>query len=88
MTRADSFAVQSGGETAPPKGMSPVPLEIRVAGDAGPPIYSVVLEESPDVRRGAQPALPFSADGTLALARNEMDPDSALSAFFFLLKVR
>ena len=35
-----------------------------------------------------QPALPFNAFGTLAMARSEFEADSASSQVFWLLKVR
>ena len=60
-----------------------VPLEIMVKGDKVP-LYGDTLE---DVRRFREdPALPFNAFGTLALAREEFDNNSASSQFFFLLK--
>lgn len=50
------------------------------------PIYEETLE---DVRRfNENPALPFNAFGTLALARAEFDANSGSSQVFFLLKVR
>lgn len=60
-----------------------VPLEIMVQGDKVP-LYGDTLE---DVRRfKEQPTLPFNAFGTLALAREEFDNNSASSQFFLLLK--
>ena len=48
------------------------------------PIYEESLE---DVGRyNEQPALPFNAYGTIAMARQEFDNNSASSQFFFLLK--
>lgn len=62
-----------------------VPFEIRVEGDKQP-IYEETLE---DVRRfNENPALPFNAFGTLALARAEFDANSGSSQVFFLLKVK
>lgn len=62
-----------------------VPFEIMVEGDKKP-IYEETLE---DVRRfNENPALPFNAFGTLALARAEFDANSGSSQVFFLLKVR
>ena len=61
-----------------------VPFEIMVEGDKKP-IYEETLE---DVRRfNENPALPFNAFGTLALARAEFDANSGSSQVFFLLKV-
>ena len=49
------------------------------------PIYEETLE---DVRRfNENPALPFNAFGTLAMARAEFDANSGSSQVFFLLKV-
>jgi len=60
-----------------------IPLEIMVKGDKVP-LYGDTLE---DVRRFREdPALPFNAFGTLSLAREEFDNNSASSQFFFLLK--
>lgn len=62
-----------------------VPFEIRVEGDKQP-IYEETLE---DVRRfNENPALPFNAFGTLAMARAEFDANSGSSQVFFLLKVK
>jgi cyclophilin family peptidyl-prolyl cis-trans isomerase len=48
------------------------------------PLYGDTLE---DVRRFKEdPALPFNAFGTLAMARAEFDNNSASSQWFFLLK--
>ena len=61
-----------------------VPFEVMVEGDKQP-IYEETLE---DVRRfNENPALPFNAFGTLALARAEFDANSGSSQVFFLLKV-
>ncbi len=61
-----------------------MPFEIMVEGDKAP-IYEETLE---DVRRfNENPALPFNAFGTLALARAEFDANSGSSQVFFLLKV-
>lgn len=61
-----------------------MPFEIMVEGDKVP-IYEETLE---DVRRfNENPALPFNAFGTLALARAEFDANSGSSQVFFLLKV-
>jgi peptidylprolyl isomerase len=59
-----------------------VPLEILALGDKEP-TYGVTLED--DGRYTAQPTLPFSVYGTVAMARTEDEPDSATSQFFFLL---
>ena len=60
-----------------------IPLEVRVATDKEP-IYEFSFE---DVGRyNEQPALPFNAYGTVAMARSEFDNNSGSSQFFFLLK--
>ena len=65
------------------KAVRKIPLEIMVKGDKVP-LYGDTLE---DVRRFREdPALPFNAFGTLALAREEFDNNSGSSQFFFLLK--
>ena len=60
-----------------------VPLEIRVAGEASPQ-YGLTFDELG--LKNAQPALPFNAFGTLAMAREEFDNNSGSSQVFFLLK--
>ncbi len=89
--RNDGFVVQSGDPVGPAVGfvdpstkeVRKIPLEIMVKGDKVP-LYGDTLE---DVRRFREdPALPFNAFGTLALAREEFDNNSASSQFFFLLK--
>jgi cyclophilin family peptidyl-prolyl cis-trans isomerase len=59
-----------------------VPLEVLVR-DEKEPIYGITLEDAGRYRD--EPVLPFSAFGTVALARNEADPDSGSSQFFFFL---
>lgn len=59
-----------------------IPLEVLVQGDPVP-TYEMTLEEMGRYR--AQPVLPFSAYGALAMARSEEDPNSASSQFFFFL---
>ena len=49
------------------------------------PIYEETLEDVGRVNE--DPALPFNAFGTLALARQEFDANSGSSQIFFLLKV-
>lgn len=89
-TRAEeSFVVQAGdppgeadGYVDPRTGtVRRIPLEIRVEGDPAP-LYGTTLEAAG--RYLDQPVLPFAAYGTLAMARNEFDPNSASSQFFFL----
>jgi cyclophilin family peptidyl-prolyl cis-trans isomerase len=59
-----------------------IPLEVLVR-DEKEPIYGITLEDAGRYRD--EPVLPFSAFGTLAMARTETEPDSASSQFFFFL---
>ena len=59
-----------------------IPLEILVRGEEEP-IYGITLEDLGLYRE--QPILPFSAYGTVALARPEEEPDGGSSQFFFFL---
>ncbi len=49
-------------------------------------VYEETLEDNG--RFNEQPALPFNAYGTMALARSEFETNSGSSQFFFLLKAR
>ncbi|NEP16166.1 MAG: peptidylprolyl isomerase [Leptolyngbya sp. SIO4C1] len=59
-----------------------VPLEVLVKGDEKP-IYGETLEALG--RYMDDPVLPFSAYGTVAMARPESDPNGGSSQFFFFL---
>ncbi|MBD3881215.1 peptidylprolyl isomerase [Phormidium tenue FACHB-886] len=59
-----------------------VPLEVMVKGDKQP-TYGITLEDAG--RYLDQPVLPFSAFGTLSMARPEGDPNGGSSQFFFFL---
>jgi peptidylprolyl isomerase len=59
-----------------------IPLEIKMP-DEDEPFYGVTLEDVGIYLE--QPALPFSAYGTLAMARPGNDPNGGSSQFFFLL---
>lgn len=59
-----------------------IPLEVLVR-DEKEPIYGITLEDAGRYRD--EPVLPFSAFGTVAMARSEAEPDSASSQFFFFL---
>ena len=59
-----------------------VPLEVLVREDKEP-VYGITLEDAGRYRD--EPVLPFSAYGTLAMARAEAEPDSGSSQFFFFL---
>ncbi|HEY9644369.1 MAG TPA: peptidylprolyl isomerase [Coleofasciculaceae cyanobacterium] len=59
-----------------------VPLEVMVKGDEKP-TYGITLEEAG--RYLDQPVLPFSAYGTLSMARPETEPNGGSSQFFFFL---
>ncbi|MGK7920925.1 MAG: peptidylprolyl isomerase [Trichodesmium sp.] len=85
-----SYVLQTGDPPGPEVGfIDPdsgeyrnIPLEILVKGDREP-IYSFTLEEIGRFRE--QPVLPFSAYGTLGMARPEAENDGGSSQFFFFL---
>ncbi|CAM0911442.1 unnamed protein product [Alopecurus aequalis] len=89
--RADGFVVQTGDPEGPAEGFidpstgksRTIPLEIMVDGDKAP-IYGETLEELGFYK--AQTKLPFNAFGTMAMAREEFDDNSASSQIFWLLK--
>ncbi|MCO5602394.1 hypothetical protein L7F22_056525 [Adiantum nelumboides] len=89
--RADGFVVQTGDPDGPTEGfvdpstgkIRTIPLEIMVVGDKQP-IYEATLEELG--RYKATTKLPFNAFGTLAMAREEFENNSASSQIFWLLK--
>ncbi|XP_026663500.1 peptidyl-prolyl cis-trans isomerase CYP38, chloroplastic-like isoform X1 [Phoenix dactylifera] len=89
--RADGFVVQTGDPEGPAEGfidpstekIRTIPLEITATSDKMP-VYGVTLEELG--RYKAQTRLPFNAFGTLAMARDEYDNNSASSQVFWLLK--
>lgn len=89
--RADGFVVQTGDPEGPaesfidPSTEKPrtVPLEIMVEGEKIP-FYGATLEELGLYK--AQTKLPFNAFGTMAMARDEFDDNSASSQIFWLLK--
>lgn len=96
--RSDGFVVQTGdpdgdavGYTggaaskaigAGPKGERLIPCEISVVGDKSP-IYETTIED--EGRGGEATILPFSAYGAMGWARDEYDPNSGSSQFFWLL---
>lgn len=86
--RSDGFIVQAG---KPDKGegysdekgqLRTIPLEVFARGDKEP-TYGLTLEE--DGRGTVGTVLPFTAYGTLAMARNEFEPNTASSQFFWFL---
>jgi peptidylprolyl isomerase len=85
-----SYVLQAGDPPGPEVGfIDPdsgkyrnITLEILVQGDHEP-IYSFTLEEIGRFRE--QPVLPFSAYGTVAMARPETENDGGSSQFFFFL---
>ncbi|NEP90773.1 MAG: peptidylprolyl isomerase [Okeania sp. SIO2C2] len=85
-----SYVLQTGDPPGPEVGFidpdsgkyRSIPLEILVKGDQEP-IYSFTLEEIGRFRE--QPVLPFSAYGTVAMARPESENDGGSSQFFFFL---
>uniref|UniRef100_A0A2P2K511 peptidylprolyl isomerase n=3 Tax=Rhizophora mucronata TaxID=61149 RepID=A0A2P2K511_RHIMU len=89
--RADGFVVQTGDPTGPAEGFidpstektRTIPLEIMVNGEKSP-FYGATLEELGLYK--AQTKLPFNAFGTMAMARDEFEDNSASSQVFWLLK--
>lgn len=96
--RSDGFVVQTGepdGEAngytggkpsksigQGPKGERLIPSEIFISGDKSP-IYETTIED--EGRGGEATILPFSAYGAMGWARDEYDPNSGSSQFFWLL---
>lgn len=91
--RSDGFVVQTGdpdGEAegfVVPDGQGPhgerlIPLEIFVKGDDGP-FYESTMED--EGRGGQAVVLPFSSYGAMGWARDEYEPNSGGSQFFWLL---
>ncbi|KAE8689324.1 Peptidyl-prolyl cis-trans isomerase [Hibiscus syriacus] len=89
--RADGFVVQTGDPEGPAEGFidpsteksRTIPLEIMVDGEKAP-FYGETLEELGLYK--AQTKLPFNAFGTMAMARDEFEDNSASSQVFWLLK--
>jgi len=90
-SRADEhYYLQTGDPDGPADGdVDPatgknrtVPLEVRIPGQTAP-IYGSTLEELGYDR--VLPVLPFSAYGTVAMARSNDDPNSGSSQFFIYL---
>ncbi|CAA0828506.1 Peptidyl-prolyl cis-trans isomerase CYP38-chloroplastic [Striga hermonthica] len=89
--RADGFVVQTGDPEGPAEGFidpstektRTIPLEIMVNGEKAP-FYGETLEELGLYK--AQTRLPFNAFGTMAMAREEFENNSASSQVFWLLK--
>lgn len=85
----DFYVIQAGDPPGPAEGfldpktkqLRTIPLEIRIR-EQPQPIYGKTLEEAGFW--DADPILPFSARGTVAMARGE-DPNSASSQFFIFL---
>jgi len=87
--RADGFVVQTGdpgnasGSYEEGGVVRKIPFEVMVRGEKVP-VYEETLEDLG--RPNAQPAIPFNAYGTAALARSEFEPNSGSSQVFWLLK--
>ncbi|MEA5450714.1 peptidylprolyl isomerase [Leptolyngbya sp. CCNP1308] len=90
-TRAeDNYVLQTGDPAGPEDGFvdpktkayRAIPLEILVKGDEAP-VYGNTLEALG--RFLDAPVLPFSAFGTLGMARPNSDPNGGSSQFFFFL---
>jgi peptidylprolyl isomerase len=95
--RSDGFVVQTGDPDgkangyvgkasksigAGPNGERLIPTEIFVRGDKGP-FYETTIED--ESRGGEATILPFSSYGAMGWAREEYDPNSGSSQFFWLL---
>lgn len=95
--RSDGFVVQTGrpegnaeGYVAPgsksvgngKNGERLIPLEIFIKGDKAP-IYEITIED--EGRGGEATVIPFSSYGAMGWAREEYDPNSGSSQFFWLL---
>jgi peptidylprolyl isomerase len=86
----ESYVLQTGDPVGKEQGFidpgtgkyRSVPLEILVRGDSAP-TYGITLEDAGRYRD--QPVLPFSAFGTVAMARPEGEPNGGSSQFFFFL---
>lgn len=87
--RSDGFIIQTGkpadGDGFVDKAsgeLRTIPLEVFAKGDRSP-VYGLTLED--DGRGGSGTVLPFSSYGTLAMARQEFEPNTASSQFFWFL---
>jgi peptidylprolyl isomerase len=86
--RSDGFIIQTGkpdsgdGYSTKDGTVRTIPLEVFAKGDDAP-LYGVTLED--DGRGAAATVLPFSSFGTLAMARDEFEPNTASSQFFWFL---
>ncbi|MGB6016562.1 MAG: peptidylprolyl isomerase [Nodosilinea sp.] len=86
----DNYVLQTGDPAGPEDGFidpktktyRAIPLEVLVEGDEAP-VYGTTLEEIG--RFLDAPVLPFSAFGTLGMARPNTAPNGASSQFFFFL---
>lgn len=93
--RSDGFVVQTGdpdgpdgplagyGQKSPGDKARIVPLELHFKDDPNSPVYGATSEDLG--KYAAATTLPFQAYGALGMAREEYEPDSASSQFFFLL---
>lgn len=86
----DSYVLQTGDPAGPEQGFidpttkkyRAIPLEVLAQGDKAP-TYGITLEDAGRYRD--QVVLPFSAYGTVAMARPEGNPNGGSSQFFFFL---
>lgn len=91
VTRAEKFyVVQVGDPPGPDEGFvdpktgeyRAIPLEVMIDGESEP-LYGITMEDAG--RYLDDPVLPFSAFGTVAMARPGNDPNGGSSQFFFFL---
>jgi len=86
--RADGFVVQTGDlpdggyREGPNNKLREVPLELSIKGKKEPR-YGDTIDEAGLLRYPVK--IPFQAEGTISLARQEVDNDSASAAFFIFL---
>jgi peptidylprolyl isomerase len=77
--RAEELIVQTG--KAVDGKVRTIPLELFYKQDSEP-VYGITSDD--DMRATETPALPFQAYGALGMARENEEPDSGNSEFFFL----
>lgn len=81
INRSDGFIIQAG-KGKKDEDVKTIPLEVFARGDKEP-TYGITLED--DGRGAVGTVLPFTSYGTLAMARSEVEPNSASTQFFWFL---